>query len=405
MDRSRPRSVCRRDSCAKQSSNRADGRQRRRHRGRCRACAADNFPQKPGAHAAPSDRGVLRGPAPRAHAAMGMAFVFDPAEAKVGVVAGAPARAKFEPPVGGSVVRVWQLPAGGGVLTEPMSHLDRTLRQALGTRTQERGAGGKMPPPRTWTPRSLSSSHTFGQARRLCSRRSRIPGPTSKSFHGPMRSPQAHGQPRCRSATCFRQRFSLPARGAVGTGAHFRRACWTPPTTSSPASLRLPGRSRSSGLWRGACALATPGRSTPSAARRRGEWSNGDFAAAVVDSAIAVEIMLDAALAGALWEYGATPQEAGPTLSRPLVDRVKTQMHPRFGRSWDLTATPALRACQHAPGAHGVCCSSSSCSARRRPTSVLPPPRCGRPERCPPTPASTPTAAPSRAGCRTSRSP
>ena len=79
-------------------------------------------------------------------------------------------------------------------------------------------------------------------------------------------------------------------------------------------------------------------------ASARREWSNGDFAAAVVDSAVAVEIMLDAALAWALWEDGTTPQEAGPILARPLVDRVKTQMHPRFGGSWDLTATPALRA-------------------------------------------------------------
>lgn len=78
-----------------------------------------------------------------------------------------------------------------------------------------------------------------------------------------------------------------------------------------------------------------------SAAARRA-LNAGDFAAAIVDIAIATEILFDALLGWALWESGESVASAAATLRRPLKERLKSEMHPRFGGTWTLSSTPEL---------------------------------------------------------------
>jgi hypothetical protein len=70
----------------------------------------------------------------------------------------------------------------------------------------------------------------------------------------------------------------------------------------------------------------------------------GDFSDAVVDAAVATEILLDAVLSFMLWEEKATPREAKAVLADPLATRVKTAYHQRIGGRWDSTREPVLKA-------------------------------------------------------------
>lgn len=77
------------------------------------------------------------------------------------------------------------------------------------------------------------------------------------------------------------------------------------------------------------------------AACRRAMLS-GRFADAIIEAAVAAEIIFDAILGWALWEAGSTTADAATLLKRPLVERLRCEMHPRLGGKWDLENGPEL---------------------------------------------------------------
>jgi hypothetical protein len=78
--------------------------------------------------------------------------------------------------------------------------------------------------------------------------------------------------------------------------------------------------------------------------RAQAALEGGDFSDAVVDAAIATEILLDAVLSFMLWEERAAPATTVAILGEPLATRVRTAYHPRIGGTWDVAREPVLKA-------------------------------------------------------------
>ena len=70
----------------------------------------------------------------------------------------------------------------------------------------------------------------------------------------------------------------------------------------------------------------------------------GEFADAIVNAAVSMEILLDGLLGLMLWEEGASITAAAEALSKPLADRVRSEYHGRLGGAWNSNANPAVHA-------------------------------------------------------------
>lgn len=248
-----------------------------------------------------------------------------------------------EPVPGGATVRAWQILSDGIHLQEPLDLTSSVVSLVVGHR--EAGAtrsDGDDPPPRTRTVLELSaalpdrrgaSQIAFRRAWRLAEDLSRAHTIASGCKTGPLNLSDAFPV----SLFLTRDRSGWHPRSMSHYLITENMDHLVPRTLEDQhaveAFFAFARRLRMRDPW----ALY----SERQIASQRA-LSAGRFSDSIIEAAVAAEIAFDVLLGWALWENGETPSRAAASLGRPLKERLRSEMHPQFGGTWDLTSTPEL---------------------------------------------------------------
>jgi hypothetical protein len=248
-----------------------------------------------------------------------------------------------EPSPGGATVRAWQSLTDGTHMREPLDLTDNVVSLVVGRLgSKTKPSDQDDPPPRTQTVLELSAvlsdrrdaaQHAFRRAWRLAEDLSRAHAVASGCSSDPLALSDAFPV----SLFLTRDRRGWH-RDSVSQYLITENLDHLVPRTLDDehdisAFFVFARRLRSNDPW----ALYAERR----AASRRAMLS-GQFSDAIIESAVAAEIIFDVVLGWALWESGTTTMDAATPLKRPLMERLRSEMHPRLGGTWDLTNTPEL---------------------------------------------------------------